>query len=154
MKLKKIKKIFAACLFVFFTSITTCLVHAEGKAAVTQVVDVTEKEEPEIIEANEEVLLGGITRKNKMTIYPRCAFNIKEGQTFYIEYHQSISGRFEVGLIDDDGEKLEADTVLCEENDVTSIQVDKDGIYYFYLKGSNEDAGLFNTSFSFNCYFK
>ena len=150
MNLKFLKKILVVSCVVYFTSITTCCVHAEDGTAVAQAVDVKE-ESPEIIKEGEEVRITGITRKNKMTIYQRCVFDIKEGQTFYIEYCDSVSGNFEVGLIDNEGNKLETDTILREENDVASIQVDKEGLYYFYFKGANNDAGLFNTTFKFDC---
>ena len=150
MNLKVLKKILVVSCAVYFTSIMTYCVHAEDETAVAQTVDVKE-EAPEIIKEGEEVRITGITRKNKMTIYQRCVFDIKEGQTFYIEYCDSVSGNFEVGLIDNEGKKLEDATILREENDVAAIRVEKEGLYYFYFKGANNDAGLFNTTYKFDC---
>lgn len=104
---------------------------------------------PESVEANEEVLLGGITKKNEMTIYSKCIFPMSKGDIFYIEYHDSVSGTFNVGLIDENGEKLEAEASIWQEGDTASIEVNQDGSYYFYVEGFNDNAGWFNTTFSF-----
>ena len=102
-----------------------------------------------IVEANVEVSLSGITKKNEMTIYPKCIFPMSKGNVFYIEYGDSVSGTFHVGLIDENGEKLEAETTIWQEGDTASIEVEKDGSYYFYVEGFNDDAGWLNTTFKF-----
>ena len=102
-----------------------------------------------IVEANVEVSLSGITKKNEMTIYPKCIFPMSKGNVFYIEYGDSVSGTFHVGLIDENGEKLEAETTIWQEGDMASIEVEKDGSYYFYVEGFNDDAGWLNTTFKF-----
>ena len=102
-----------------------------------------------IVEANEEVWLGGITHKNEMTIYPKCIFPMNKGDIFHIKYNDSVSGTFNVGLIDENGEKLEAETTIWQEGDMASIEVEQDGSYYFYVEGFNDDAGWLNTTFKF-----
>ena len=102
-----------------------------------------------IVEANEEVWLSGITKKNEMTIYPKCIFPMNKGDIFYIKYNDSVSGTFNVGLIDENGEKLEAETAIWQEGDTASIEVEQDGSYYFYVEGFNNDAGWLNTTFKF-----
>lgn len=123
--------------------------------------NLTEKEKGLVIETaakivavNVEVSLGGITLKNKMTIYPNCIFPMSKGDIFYIEYDESVSGTFNVGLIDENGEKLEAENTIWEEGDTVSIEVNQDGSYYFYVKGFNDNAGWFNTTFGFNVYYE
>ena len=107
-----------------------------------------------IVEANVEVSLGGITKKNEMTIYPKCIFPMRKGNVFYIEYGDSVSGTFHVGLIDENGEKLEAETTIWEEGDTTSIEINQDGSYYFYMEGFNDNAGWFNTTYNFIVSYK
>ncbi|MDE7333328.1 MAG: M56 family metallopeptidase, partial [Lachnospiraceae bacterium] len=102
-----------------------------------------------IVEANVEVWLSGITKKNEMTIYPKCIFPMSKGDIFYIEYNDSVSGTSNVGLIGENGEKLEAETTVWEEGDTASIEVTQDGSYYFYMEGFNDNAGWFNTTFKF-----
>ncbi|MEY8325982.1 M56 family metallopeptidase [Lachnospiraceae bacterium 54-11] len=102
-----------------------------------------------IVEANEEVWLSGITKKNEMTIYPKCIFPMNKGDIFYIKYNDSVSGTFNVGLIDENGEKSEAETTIWQEGDTASIEVKQDGSYYFYVEGFNDDAGWLNTTFKF-----
>ena len=104
---------------------------------------------PQPVEANEEVWLSGITKKNEMTIYPKCIFPMSKGNIFYIEYNDSVSGTFNVGLIDESGKKIEAETTIWQEGDTDSIEVSQDGSYYFYVEGFNDDAGWFNTNFKF-----
>lgn len=104
---------------------------------------------PEPVEANEEVWLSGITNKNEMTIYPRCIFPMSKGNIFYIKYNDSVSGTFNVGLIDENGEKIEAETTIWQEGDTASIEVNQGGSYYFYVEGFNDDAGWFNTNYKF-----
>ena len=107
-----------------------------------------------IVEANVEVSLGGITKKNEMTIYHKCIFPMSKGNVFNIEYGDSVSGIFHVGLIDENGEKLEAETTIWEEGDTTSIEINQDGSYYFYVKGFNDNAGWFNTTYNFIVSYK
>lgn len=107
-----------------------------------------------IVEANVEVSLSGITKKNEMTIYPKCIFTMSKGNVFYIEYGDSISGTFHVGLINENGEKLEAETTVWEEGDTTSIEINQDGSYYFYVEGFNDNAGWFNTTYDFIVSYK
>ncbi len=102
-----------------------------------------------IVEANEEVWLSGITKKNEMTIYPKCIFPMNKGDIFYIKYNDSVSGTFNVGLIDENGEKSEAETTIWQEGDTASIEVKQDGSYYFYVEGFNDAAGWLNTTFKF-----
>ena len=102
-----------------------------------------------IVEANEEVWLSGITKKNEMTIYPKCIFPMNKGDIFYIKYNDSVSGTFNVGLIDENGEKSEAETTIWQEGDTASIEVKQDGRYYFYVEGFNDAAGWLNTTFKF-----
>ncbi len=102
-----------------------------------------------IVEANEEVWLSGITHKNEMHIYPKCIFPMNKGDIFYIKYNDSVSGTFHVGLIDENGEKSEAETTIWQEGDTASIKVDHNGSYYFYVEGFNDDAGWLNTTFKF-----
>lgn len=104
---------------------------------------------PEPVEANEEVWLSGITKRNEITIYPKCIFPMSKGDIFYIEYNDSVSGTFKVGLIDENGEKSEAETTLGQKGDTASIEVNQDGNYYFYMEGFNDDAGWLNTTFKF-----
>ena len=107
-----------------------------------------------IVEANVEVSLSGITKKNEMTIYPKCIFPMSKGNVFYIEYGDSVSGTFHVGLIDENGEKLEAETTIWKEGDTASIEVNQDGSYYFYVEGFNDNAGWFNTTYDFIVSYK
>ena len=107
-----------------------------------------------IVEANVEVSLSGITKKNEMTIYPKCIFPMSKGNVFYIEYGDSVSGTFHVGLIDENGEKLEAETTIWQEGDTASIEVNQDGSYYFYVEGFNDNAGWFNTTYDFIVSYK
>ena len=102
-----------------------------------------------IVEANVEVSLSGITHKNEMTIYPKCIFPMNKGDIFHIKYNDSVSGTFNVGLIDENGEKLELETTTWQEGDTASIEVEQDGSYYFYVEGFNDDAGWLNTTFKF-----
>ena len=102
-----------------------------------------------IVEANVEVSLGGITHKNEMTIYPKCIFPMNKGDIFHIKYNDSVSGTFNVGLIDENGEKLELETTTWQEGDTASIEIEQDGSYYFYVEGFNDDAGWLNTTFKF-----
>ncbi len=102
-----------------------------------------------IVEANEEVWISGITHKNEMTIYPKCIFPMNKGDIFHIKYNDSVSGTFNVGLIDENGEKLELETTIWQEGDTASIEVEQDGSYYFYVEGFNDDAGWLNTTFKF-----
>ena len=102
-----------------------------------------------IVEANEEVWISGITHKNEMTIYPKCIFPMNKGDIFHIKYNDSVSGTFNVGLIDENGEKLELETTTWQEGDTASIEVEQDGSYYFYVEGFNDDAGWLNTTFKF-----
>ena len=74
---------------------------------------------------------------------------MSKGDIFYIAYNDSVSGTFKVGLINENGEKLEAETTIWQEGDTTSIEVNQDGSYYFYLEGFNDNAGWFNTTFKF-----
>ena len=104
---------------------------------------------PEPVKANEEVWLSGITKKNEMTIYPKCIFPMSKGDIFYIEYNDSVSGTFKVGLTDENGKKSEAETTLGQKGDTASIEVNQDGSYYFYMEGFNDDAGWLNTTFKF-----
>ena len=104
---------------------------------------------PEPVEANEEVWLSGITKKNEMTIYPRCIFPMSKGNIFYIKYNDSVSGTFNVGLIDENGKKIEAENTIWQEGDTASIEVSQDGSYYFYVEGFNDDAGWVNTGYKF-----
>ena len=104
---------------------------------------------PESVEANEEVWLSGITKKNEMTIYPKCIFPMSKGDIFYIEYNDSVSGTFKAGLIDENGEKSEAETTIWQKGDTASIKVNQGGSYYFYVEGFNDNAGWFNTTFKF-----
>ena len=107
-----------------------------------------------IVEANVEVSLSGITKKNEMTIYPKCIFPMSKGNVFYIEYGDSVSGTFHVGLIDENGEKLEAEITIWQEGDTASIEVNQDGSYYFYVEGFNDNAGWFNTTYDFIVSYK
>ena len=107
-----------------------------------------------IVEANVEVSLSGITKKNEMTIYSKCIFPMSKGNVFYIEYGDSVSGTFHVGLIDENGEKLEAETTIWQEGDTASIEVNQDGSYYFYVEGFNDNAGWFNTTYDFIVSYK
>ena len=107
-----------------------------------------------IVEANVEVSLSGITQKNEMTIYPKCIFPMSKGNVFYIEYGDSVSGTFHVGLIDENGEKLEAEITIWQEGDTASIEVNQDGSYYFYMEGFNDNAGWFNTTYDFIVSYK
>ena len=107
-----------------------------------------------IVEANVEVSLSGITKKNEMTIYPKCIFPMSKGNVFYIEYGDSVSGTFHVGLIDENGEKLEAEITIWQEGDTASIEVNQDGSYYFYMEGFNDNAGWFNTTYDFIVSYK
>ncbi len=107
-----------------------------------------------IIEANVEVSLSGITKKNEMTIYSKCIFPMSKGNVFYIEYGDSVSGTFHVGLIDENGEKLEAEITIWQEGDTASIEVNQDGSYYFYVEGFNDNAGWFNTTYDFIVSYK
>ena len=107
-----------------------------------------------IVGANVEVSLSGITKKNEMTIYPKCIFPMSKGNVFYIEYGDSVSGTFHVGLIDENGEKLETETIIWEEGDTTSIEINQDGSYYFYVEGFNDNAGWFNTTYHFIVSYK
>lgn len=107
-----------------------------------------------IVEANVEVSLSGIIKKNEMTIYPKCIFRMSKGNVFYIEYGDSVSGTFHVGLIDENGEKLEAETTIWQEGDTASIEVNQDGSYYFYVEGFNDNAGWFNTTYDFIVSYK
>ena len=102
-----------------------------------------------IVEANVEVSLSGITHKNEMTIYPKCIFPMNKGDIFHIKYNDSVSGTFNVGLIDENGEKLELETTTWQEGDTASIEIEQDGSYYFYVEGFNDDAGWLNTTFKF-----
>ena len=102
-----------------------------------------------IVEANEEVWISGITHKNEMTIYPKCIFPMNKGDIFHIKYNDSVSGTFNVGLIDENGEKSELETTIWQEGDTASIEVEQDGSYYFYVEGFNDDAGWLNTTFKF-----
>ena len=102
-----------------------------------------------IVVANEEVWISGITHKNEMTIYPKCIFPINKGDIFHIKYNDSVSGTFNVGLIDENGEKSELETTIWQEGDTASIEVEQDGSYYFYMEGFNDDAGWLNTTFKF-----
>ena len=102
-----------------------------------------------IVEANEEVWISGITHKNEMTIYPKCIFPMNKGDIFHIKYNDSVSGTFNVGLIDENGEKLELETTIWQEGNTASIEVEQDGSYYFYVEGFNDDAGWLNTTFKF-----
>ena len=104
---------------------------------------------PEPVKANEEIWLSGITKKNEMTIYPKCIFPMSKGDIFYIEYNDSVSGTFKVGLTDENGKKSEAETTLGQKGDTASIEVNQDGSYYFYMEGFNDDAGWLNTTFKF-----
>ena len=54
-----------------------------------------------------------------------------------------------VEYIDENGEKLEAETTIWQEGDTASIEVNQDGSYYFYVEGFNDDAGWLNTTFKF-----
>ena len=107
-----------------------------------------------IVEANVEVSLSGIIKKNEMTIYPKCIFPMSKGNVFYIEYGDSVSGTFHVGLIDENGEKLEAEITIWQEGDTASIEVNQDGSYYFYVEGFNDNAGWFNTTYDFIVSYK
>ena len=107
-----------------------------------------------IVEANVEVSLSGIIKKNEMTIYPKCIFPMSKGNVFYIEYGDSVSGTFHVGLIDENGEKLEAEITIWQEGDTASIEVNQDGSYYFYMEGFNDNAGWFNTTYDFIVSYK
>ncbi len=102
-----------------------------------------------IVEANEEVWISGITHKNEMTICPKCIFPMNKGDIFHIKYNDSVSGTFNVGLIDENGEKSELETTIWQEGDTASIEVEQDGSYYFYVEGFNDDAGWLNTTFKF-----
>ena len=104
---------------------------------------------PEPVEANEEVWLGGIIKKNELTIYPKCIFPMSKGNIFYIKYNDSVSGKFNVGLIDKNGKKIEAEITIWQEGDTASIEVSQDGSYYFYMEGFNDDAGWVNTGYKF-----
>ena len=107
-----------------------------------------------IVEANVEVSLSGIIKKNEMTIYPKCIFPMSKGNVFYIEYGDSVSGTFHVGLVDENGEKLEAEITIWQEGDTASIEVNQDGSYYFYVEGFNDNAGWFNTTYDFIVSYK
>ena len=84
-----------------------------------------------------------------MTIYPKCIFPMNKGDIFHIKYNDSVSGTFNVGLIDENGEKSELETTIWQEGDTASIEVEQDGSYYFYVEGFNDDAGWLNTTFKF-----
>lgn len=89
-----------------------------------------------------------------MTVYPKCIFSMSKGNVFYIEYGDSVSGTFHAGLIDENGEKLEAKTTIWEEGDTTSIEINQDGSYYFYIEGFNDNVGWFNTTYDFIVLYK
>lgn len=140
MKFRKKSKVVIAITIIFTVAVCACFFATGAYAAPSA--------------ANVEVSPSGITKKNGMTIYSDCIFPMGKGDIICIGYNDLASGTFTVGLIDENGEKLEAENTIWQKGDTASMEVEKievkkDGNYYFYLEGFNDDAGWFNTNFKF-----
>ncbi len=156
MKFRKKSKVIIAITTMFTVAVCFCFLAIGAYAAPitnSESLHIWESNGniiPESVESNEEVSFSGITPKNEMTICPKCIFPMSKGDIFYIEYTDSVSGTFNVGIIDENGDKLEAETTIWQEGDTASIEVNQDGNYNFYVEGFNDNAGWLNTTFEFS----
>lgn len=103
-------------------------------------------------EANEEITFSGVANVNVESVNKAIYFNMNKGQTFHVTYDQDSQGAFIVGVINSEGEKFLADTLLKRNGDTLSFEIPQIGKYYFYVKGLEKNSGN-SYNYNFNVYF-